>query len=100
METQCQHLTTTQGNDLFKPLQKIEELFDGTLGTRKTDRVDFELKCDAKLICSQPCPVPKVREEIFKKKVEHLVLLGVLQVENIQNGDPNTLLNLNLNQIE
>ena len=37
METQCQHLTITQRNELLKLLQNIEELFDGTLGTCKTD---------------------------------------------------------------
>ena len=44
METQCQHLTTTPPNYLLKLLQKIEELFDGKLGTRKIDPVEFELK--------------------------------------------------------
>ena len=44
METQCQHLTMTQCIDLLKLLQKVEELFDGTLGTWKTDIVDFELR--------------------------------------------------------
>ena len=40
------------------------------------------LKNDAKTICSLPYLVPKVHEEIFKKEVEHLVLLGVLKVAN------------------
>ena len=50
METQCQHLTMIQRNELLKLLQKFEELFDGTLGTWKTDSVDFELKDDWKPI--------------------------------------------------
>ena len=41
METQWQHLTITQRNGLLKLLQKLEDLFDGTLGTWKTDPVDF-----------------------------------------------------------
>ena len=44
MENQCQHLTMTQCNELLKLLQKFEEFFDGTLGTWKTDAVDFKLK--------------------------------------------------------
>ena len=44
MGTQCQHLTMTQRNDLLKLSQRFEELFNGTLGTWKTDPVDFKLK--------------------------------------------------------
>ena len=50
METQCQHLTMTQRNELLQLLQKIEDLFDKTLVTWITDLVDFELKEDAKPI--------------------------------------------------
>ena len=62
METQCQNLTTTKLNELLKLLQRFKELFDGKIGTRKKDPVDFELNEDAKPICSQPYPVPKVNE--------------------------------------
>ena len=31
MENQCQHLTMTQRNELLQLLQKLEDLFDGTL---------------------------------------------------------------------
>ena len=44
METQCQHLTEKQRNELLKLLQKFEDLFDGTLGTWEKYPVDFELK--------------------------------------------------------
>ena len=44
MEIQCQNLTVTQLTELLKILQNFEELFDGTLGIRKTALVDFELK--------------------------------------------------------
>ena len=82
METQCQHLTMTQCNEFIKLLQKFKELFNVTLSTWKIDPLDFELKQNAKPICSQPYPVPKVHEEIFKKEVERLVLLGVFGVAN------------------
>ena len=52
MENQCQNLTMIQHNELLELLQKFEELFDGTLGTWKTDPVDLELKEDVKPICS------------------------------------------------
>ena len=44
MKNYFQHLTETQLNELIKSLQKFEELFYGTLGTRETDPVDFNLK--------------------------------------------------------
>ena len=50
MDNKCQHLIMTQRNELIKLLQKLEELFHGTLGTQKIDPVDFELKGDAKTI--------------------------------------------------
>ena len=67
METQCQHLTVTQRNDLMKLLQKFEDMFDGTLGTWGTDSADFGLKEDAKPVCSLSYQVSKVHEEMFKK---------------------------------
>ena len=57
-------------------------MFDGTLGTWKTDPADFKLKEDVNTICLQPYSVPKVHEEMFKKEVERLVLLGVLEAAN------------------
>ena len=82
MENQCQHLTMTQRNELLKLLQKFQKLFDGTIGNWKTDPVDFQLREDAKPICSIPYPVLKVHKEISKKEVESLVLLGLLEVAN------------------
>ena len=67
MENQCQNLTETQHNELLKLLQKSEDLFDGTLGTWKTDPVEFELQEDVKPIFSRPYPIPKLHEEMFKK---------------------------------
>ena len=53
MEYQCQHLIMTQHNELLKLLQIFEKLFHVTLGTWKTDPVDFKLKEDVKPILSQ-----------------------------------------------
>ena len=82
METHCQYLTMTQRYYLLKLLQKFEELFDGTLGTYKTDQVYFYLGEDANQLCSQPYPVPKLHDGMFKNEVECLVILGVLKVKN------------------
>ena len=53
MENHCQHLRMTQRNELLQLLQKLKELFDGTLDTWKTDPVNFELKESVKPICSR-----------------------------------------------
>ena len=67
---------------MLKLLHKFKEFFDGTIGTWKTYLVEFELKENVTPIWSQPYPVPKVHEEILKKEVWHLVLLGVFELEN------------------
>ena len=72
----------TQRNKLLKLLQKSEELSDGKLGTWKTDLVEFKLKEYEKPTWSRPYPVTQVPEEMFKKEVEGLVLLGVVEVED------------------
>ena len=78
-----------QLNELLELLQKFEELFDGTLSTWKIDQLDSELKEDSNPICSRPYPVLKVHEEMLKKEVERLVLLGFLKVANDSEwGDP------------
>ena len=43
--------------ELLKILQKIEDLFNGTLGTREKDPVDYGLKEDMK-----PNPLPNVQK--------------------------------------
>ena len=55
----------TQRNELLKLLQIFEELFNGTLDTKKIDTVDLELKEDVKPIYLRPYPVIKLHEEIF-----------------------------------
>ena len=62
MKKQCQHLTETQSNELLELLQKIEEFFDGTLDTWKTDQVDFEFTDYVKPICPRPYIVPKLHK--------------------------------------
>ena len=67
---------------MLKLLRKFKELFDEKLSTWKTDPLDFELKENVKPIFSGKYPLPNVHEEMFKKDIEHLVLLGVLELSN------------------
>jgi hypothetical protein len=41
---ECTHLEKDKQKQLLKFLQKFEELFDGSLGTWKTDPINLELK--------------------------------------------------------
>ena len=81
MTEQCQHLIPIKQESLLKH-KKIEDFFNGTLGTWNTYLVDLELKDDTKPVCSQPYPVPRVHEAVFRKEVKRLVNLGVLREAN------------------
>ena len=52
MTKQFQHLTATESCRLLHLLNKFEDLFDGTLGTRKTTPLDLELKDKVKHVVS------------------------------------------------
>ena len=52
-----------------KIIKSIETLFDGTLGTLKTNTLDFELKEDVKPICSIKYTVLKLHLAMFNKEV-------------------------------
>ena len=63
-------------------MQKNEYSFNGTLVKQKTYPVYFELKENDKPICSQTYKVPNLNEEMSKKQVDNLVLLGETKKEN------------------
>ena len=63
MVSKCTHLTHEEKEDLKKLLFKFEPLFDGTLGTWKTEPIDLELKDpEAKPYHARPYPVPQSQE--------------------------------------
>lgn len=64
---------------LYKLLKEYEDLFDGSLGVWKTTPVDFELKDDAKPHSQRHYPVPHLYKQTFKKGLDRLVKLGVLE---------------------
>ena len=47
-----------------------------------TTPVDLELRDNAKPVCLQPYPVPRVHEATFIKEVERIVNLGVIGEAN------------------
>ena len=61
---QCKNLSTKELERLLTLIRKFEDIFDGTLGTRKNTPVYLELKDDEKLVWLRPYPVPRVHEEM------------------------------------
>ena len=72
------HLSTDEAKLLESLILKYEFLFDGTLGTWKTNPYEIELKPDAKPYHAKPFPIPKSREATLKKELQRLCNLGVL----------------------
>ncbi len=77
----CEELTSEQKGKLLLKLKQFTTLFDGTLGTWRTDPIDLELKPDAKPYYAKPWPVPHVHLATLKDEVERLVDIGVLTEE-------------------
>lgn len=76
---ECTHLDATDKNKLLRVLIKYKHLFDGTLGDFKVDPVKIELKKDAQPVQLRPFQVPHIRRGMFKKELDRLIQLGVLE---------------------
>ena len=85
VEENCQHLSEEQRTALLHLLQKHDKLFQGKLGTWKTDDVHFDLKPGAVPYRAKPFPVPHIHQATIKKEIQRLVDIGVL--ERIQQSD-------------
>ena len=80
---ECTILDDNQKEILFQLLTKYESLFDGTLGTWKTDPIELELKEEGtKPYHAKPYPVPHSQEKKLKEEVQRLVEFGVLRKIN------------------
>ena len=80
---ECKHLEKTEQKQLLKLLQKFEDLFDGSLGTWKTEPIELELK-DPKVkpYHAKPYPVPYSQEKRLKEEIKRLCEYGVLRKIN------------------
>ena len=79
---ECTHLTSDEQNQLLQLLIKYEDLFDGTLGSWKTEPIEIELKEDAKPYHARAYPVPHSQEKKLKDEIQRLCKLGVMRKVN------------------
>jgi Reverse transcriptase (RNA-dependent DNA polymerase) len=80
---ECAHLEKAEQKQLLKLLQKYEDLFDGSLGTWKTDPIQLELKDpNVKPYHAKPYPVPHSQEKRLKDEIRRLCEYGVLRKNN------------------
>ena len=80
---ECSHLNAEEQRQLLRLLQKFEDLFDGTLGTWKTDPIELELKDpNVKPYHAKPYPVPYSQEKRLKDEIKRLCEYGVLRKIN------------------
>ena len=73
------HLDDAQQNDLRTLLKRHEPLFNGTLGLypHKKMHIELELGAQPKHYCAYP--IPHVHLATFKRELEHLIAIGVLE---------------------
>lgn len=78
------HLNEQQKKELSEVLQKYTKLFDGTLGEYPHRKIHIELEEEVNGTKVSPVharayPVPYIHLETFKKELQHLCELGVLE---------------------
>ncbi len=73
------HLLLDQQCDLFNILSNHKKLFDGSLGVYPHKKVHIDLKPGAKPVHHCTYPVPHVHCQTFKKELDHMVELGILE---------------------
>jgi hypothetical protein len=80
---ECTHLEQVERRQLLHLLQKYEDLFDGSLGTWKTDPIQLELKDpNVKPYYAKPYPVPHSQEKRLKNEIRRLCNFGALRKIN------------------
>ena len=76
------HLKEFERKKPLNMLQEYEGFFDGKLGLRKIKPVSIELKPGSKPYHGKAFPVPHIHKELFRKEIDSLVELGVLEKDS------------------
>ena len=77
--TQQKHLGSSEKNELLTTLQQHEDLFNGELGTFTPYEIELELKPNPSPKASRVYPVPNTHLAAYKKRLEEMTMLGVLE---------------------
>ena len=72
-------LTPTQRTELAQLFRKFPQLFDGELRTYPHRQYHLDLQDGAKPVHSRPYGVPFTQRDAFKRELDHLVKIGVLE---------------------
>jgi hypothetical protein len=75
------HLNAHRKADLLQVLQENNKMFDGTLGVFPHKKVHIDIDPNAKPVHSKPYLLPQIHLKTFKKKLNHLVEIGVLAAQ-------------------
>ena len=79
----CAEITTEEKQQLLSLLKKYDQLFDGTLGTWKTEPIELELKDpNSKPYHAKPYPVPRSQEQKLKDEIRRMCEFGVMRKVN------------------
>ena len=77
------HLNSTRQQEmLYNLLSKYKSIYEGTLGEWKTNPVDLELKEGDQPHSQRHYPIPRIHREVFKRDLDRLVNLVVLERTN------------------
>ena len=86
-------LTPTQQTDLACLFRKFPQLFDGKLCTYLHRQYHLDLQVGTKPIHSRPYGVPFTQRDAFKRKLDHLVKIGVLEHSGASQWASGTFIN-------
>jgi hypothetical protein len=89
---QLDHLSAQQKNDLKQVLNEHTKLFDGTLGVYPHRKFHIDLVPGAVPKHFRPYAIPVIHLEAFKKKLIHLVKIGVLSPQGASEWASSTFI--------
>ena len=75
----CKHLTPEQRDDLAKLLSKFDVLFNGELRAFTDEKIHLEVDPTVPPTRSRAYAVPHLHRELFRRELERLVKIGVLE---------------------